>query len=40
VLLSVAVSVAESGTLADLLPRLDAALALLEGVDWFGAGGP
>ena len=35
VLLSVAVSVAESGDLADLFPRMDAALARLEGVDWF-----
>jgi AcrR family transcriptional regulator len=35
VLLSVAVSVAESGDLAALFPRMDAALARLEGVDWF-----
>ena len=34
VLLSVAVSVAESGDLAALFPRMDAALARLEGVDW------
>jgi AcrR family transcriptional regulator len=36
VLLSVAVSVAESGNLEGLFPRMDAALARLEGVDWFG----
>jgi AcrR family transcriptional regulator len=37
-LLAVAVSVAESGDLRALPPRLDAALARLEGIDWFGAG--
>jgi AcrR family transcriptional regulator len=35
VLLAVAVSAAESGKLDALFPRLDAALARLEGVDWF-----
>jgi AcrR family transcriptional regulator len=35
VLLSVAVGVAESGNLEGLFPRMDAALARLEGVDWF-----
>jgi AcrR family transcriptional regulator len=38
VLLSVAVSVAGSGDLAGLLGRIDAALARLEGVDWFTTG--
>jgi AcrR family transcriptional regulator len=37
VLLAVAVSAAESGGLEGLFPRLDAALARLEGVDWFGS---
>ncbi|NYJ03859.1 TetR family transcriptional regulator [Petropleomorpha daqingensis] len=37
VLLSVAVSVAEAGNLDGLFSRMDAALARLEGVDWFGA---
>ena len=36
VLLSVAVSAAESGNLGGLFPSMDAALARLEGVDWFG----
>jgi AcrR family transcriptional regulator len=35
VLLSVAVAVAEAGGLDQLLERIDAALARLEGVDWF-----
>ena len=35
VLLSVALSAAESGSLDGLFPRLDAALGRLEGVDWF-----
>jgi AcrR family transcriptional regulator len=35
VLLSIAVSVSETGDFGALFPRLDAALARLEGVDWF-----
>jgi AcrR family transcriptional regulator len=35
VLLAIALSVAETGELQALLPRIDAALARLEGVDWF-----
>jgi AcrR family transcriptional regulator len=35
VLLAVALDAAESGDLGGLFPRMDAALARLEGVDWF-----